>query len=225
VPKATKICVLLISPNMSSKLDLLKIPPDVQQRILLNENLSILDFLQFRLPVVARSPITDCQKYLSSLPPTITSIKEIQSIPTPSLDVINELARVPDVTFYRSILCPHAPGLINEALPMWILDYWTQLTRIRPLKNQWAGAEESLQAQKSSRNHSLNTKGLIIQIYNALACTSWSGIIKGFQASITMDHLSHYLMKNWLTDEHETKCYTYCSKKYGGRGIVMALRL
>lgn len=190
---------------MSSEIDLLEIPPEVQQKILPDESLSILDFLQFPLPAVARSPINDCRKYLSSRLPTITSVDQIQTVPTPSLDVIKELARSPDITLYRSILCPHAPGLLDEGLPMWIISYWMQIADIRPLKTRWAGAEQSLQALKNSKASTTNTKGLMIETYNALACTSWSGVIKGFPASITTDHLSHYLTKDWLTDEHENQ--------------------
>ena len=115
---------------MSSEIDLLEIPPEVQQKILPDESLSILNFLQFPLPALARSPINDCQKYLSSLLPTITSLEQIQTILTPSLDVVKELVRLPDITFYQSILCPHTPGLLGEGLPMWILNYWMEITNI-----------------------------------------------------------------------------------------------
>ena len=48
-------------------------------------------------------------------------------------------------------------------------------------------------------------KGLINQVYNALACISWAGNINRFLASISTDHLATYLTKDWFSDEHENQ--------------------
>lgn len=184
---------------------LIEIPPDIRQKILPNENLSILDFLQFSLPVVARTPITNGQQYFSTLTPTITIIEEIKFIPTPPLTILDDLVKRPEASFSQSVLCLHAPGLAGKRLPMWILSYWVEVTRIRPLKVKWGGAEENLQALKISKSCTDKTRVLILQVYNELACLSWSGDIKGFFATISTDHLSTYLTKKWLSDEHENQ--------------------
>ncbi|KDR65394.1 hypothetical protein GALMADRAFT_26651, partial [Galerina marginata CBS 339.88] len=53
--------------------------------------------------------------------------------------------------------------------------------------------------------HTNDTKGLMTRVYNALACISWAGDINGFSASISTDHLTTYLTKEWLSDEHENQ--------------------
>jgi Ulp1 family protease len=88
---------------------------------------------------------------------------------------------------------------------MWILSYWVEVARIRPLKVKWEGAEENLQAWKISKSCTDKTRVLILQVHNELACLSWSGDIKGSFATISTDHLSTYLTKKWLSDEHENQ--------------------
>jgi hypothetical protein len=62
-----------------------------------------------------------------------------------------------------------------------------------------------LSLQKHSKQHTDDTKGLISQVYNAPACISWAGDIKGFSASIPTFHLARYLTREWFTDEHENQ--------------------
>ncbi|KAH9955393.1 hypothetical protein BGW80DRAFT_1188781, partial [Lactifluus volemus] len=88
---------------------------------------------------------------------------------------------------------------------MWTLSYWVQVFHLRPLKKKWLDAEESLQKQSHSKQRTDDTKGLVSQVQNALACISWAGDIKGFSASISTVHLTTYLTREWLTDEHENQ--------------------
>jgi hypothetical protein len=180
------------------------IPLEIQGEILPNKNLSVIDFLKSPLPAVARSPITNPDEYLSPLSPTITSIKEIKSIPTPPPTVLDKLIRSPNITSSQSVLCPHTVGLTSERLPIWILDYWNQVAHIRPVKVKWGAAEDNLQIQMCNKT-SQDTKPLIIQVYNALACLAWSVNIKGFWASITSDYLTPYFTKEWFSDEQENQ--------------------
>ena len=103
-------------------------PPEIWAEILPDKNFSVIDFLKFHLPVPTRSPITNLHEYLSHLSPTITNINEMKSIPTPPATVLNELIQSPDAALSQSVLCLHAVGLSGEWLPMWILDYWNQVT-------------------------------------------------------------------------------------------------
>jgi hypothetical protein len=185
-----------------------QIPPEIHKAILPDEDLSILDILKFPLPAVARS-ITgpyQVQNFLSHLIPTVTTINEIQVIPTPPLTVLDELVRSPDLSVSQSVLCSHMRGLgSTERLPIWILSYWIQVSQLRPLKKKWLDADESLQKQEYSKQHTDDTKVMIKQVYNALACISWASNIQGFSASITTDHLATYLTKGWFSDEHENQ--------------------
>jgi len=113
------VCILdsSYSTVMAKGPQLPQIPPTVQQSILPDKDLSIVDFLKFRLPAAARSfdgSFTPSQEFLSSLSPTITTIEEIQVIPTPPLAVLNELVNMPELSVSQSVLCLHAPGFIAE---------------------------------------------------------------------------------------------------------------
>jgi hypothetical protein len=172
------------------------------------DKLSVLDILKFHLPAAARSidgSFNHSQKFLSTLTPTVTNIKEIRTIPTPPLAILDELVKAPELLSSQSVLCLHAPGFITEHLPMWTLSYWVQVFHLRPLKKKWLDAEESLQKQSHSKQHTSDTKGLVSQVQNALACISWAGNIKGFSASISTVHLTTYLTHEWFTDEHENQ--------------------
>ena len=51
------------------------VPQDIRAWILPDRDMSVVDFLKFPLPIVSCSPVTDPQKYLSPLSPTITNLK------------------------------------------------------------------------------------------------------------------------------------------------------
>jgi hypothetical protein len=75
--------------------------------------MSILDFLQFQLPAAARAfdgSIDPPEKILSDLAPSITSVTDIQAIPTPLLAMLNMVIGTKDLSWSQSILCLHAPG-------------------------------------------------------------------------------------------------------------------
>ena len=190
----------------------MNIPSEIQAEILPDKNLSVIDFLKFPLPAVSRSPITNLHAYLSPLSPTITSTNEIKNIPTPPPTVLDKLIQSPDVASSQSVLCPHAFGLTGERLPIWILDYWNQVTRIRPVKVKWGAAEDNLQIQNKT---SQDTKSLINEVYNTLACLSWSVDIKGFWASITSDYLTPYFTKEWFSDEQENQMLYLLQQQVG----------
>src|SRR6266545_3532285 len=71
--------VLLVAPQVSATMDrdihLPQIPPKILDLVLPDKELSILDFLKFRLPAVAQAAngfFDPSQKFLSSLTPTLT---------------------------------------------------------------------------------------------------------------------------------------------------------
>ena len=212
--------VLLVAPQVSATMDrnihLPQIPPKILDLVLPDKELSILDFLKFRLPAVARAAngfFDPSQKFLSSLTPTLTKIEEIQAIPTPPLAVLDGLVKAPELLQSQSILCLHAPGFIMEWLPMWAISYWVQVFYLRPLKKKWLDAEEALQKQEYGKGRTDDTNSLTKQVHNALACISWAGNINGFSASITTDHLATYLTKNWFSDEHENQMLYFLQRE------------
>jgi hypothetical protein len=201
-------------------------PPEIQQIILPNKELSVVYFLKFCLTAATRffdGSFAPSQKLRSSLTPTITTIEEIQAIPTPPFAVLDELMKAPELSVSQSILSLHAPGFITERLPMWTLSYWVQVFHLRPLKKKWLDTEESLGEYLQSKRRTDDTRSLIKQVHSALACISWAGKLKGFSASITTDHLATYLTKNWFTDEHENQMLYLLQKEVSrtrrGEGI------
>ena len=209
----TKSCCSSFSSliNMAKETELPQIPPEILQEILPDKNLSILDFLKFHLPAAAQAidGSNQLQNFLSSTTPTITSIDEIRTIPTPPLAVLNlvlnKLVKAPDLSALWSVLFPHAPGLIGERLPIWVISYWVQVSHLRSVKKKWLEAEEALRKQEHSKGRTDHSKGLIKQVYNMLACISWASNINRFSASITTDHLATYLTKDWFSDEHKNQ--------------------
>lgn len=190
---------------MANSPPLPQIPPEIQQCILPNKDSSVTTFLKFRLPAAARTAdgsFNQSQKLLSNLIPTITDIEDICAIPTPPLAIVNKLIKAPELSESQSI---HAPELTTHRLPLWIISYWIQVFHLRPLKKKWLDAEEALHKQEHGKGHTIETKGLINRVYNALACISWAGNINGFSASISTDHLATYLTKDWFSDEHENQ--------------------
>ncbi|PPQ88837.1 hypothetical protein CVT25_010268 [Psilocybe cyanescens] len=159
-----------------------KIPPEIEKIIIPDQDLSVLDFLQFWLPGASQAfngSINLPEKFLSSLAPSTISMADIQAIPTPPLAVLNTL--------------------------IYAKDYWVQVLHLQPLKKKWVNAQESLQKQGTHRQCTEDTRALIKKVYNKLACISWASNMNGFPATITTDHLATYLTKNWLSDEHENQ--------------------
>ena len=190
---------------MANSPPLPQIPPEIQQCILPNKDSSVTTFLKFRLPAAAQTAdgsFNQSQKLLSNLIPTITDIEDICAILTPPLAIVNKLIKAPELSESQSI---HAPELTTHRLPLWIISYWIQVFHLRPLKKKWLDAEEALHKQEHGKGHTIETKGLINCVYNALACISWAGNINGFSASISTDHLATYLTKDWFSDEHENQ--------------------
>jgi len=188
----------------------LEIPPDKRKELLPDATLSILDFLQFSFPApVSSSSVASAinvDKHLSSLPPNVLNAQAIRSAPMLPISVIEHLLGSPRLSASQSILCVPVHSTIGEQrLPRWVLTYWNEITRLRPLRSRWTDAEDQLQALRKHKARSENTAALVGRAYNALASTSWSANIKGFSASIPTYHLSTYLTRQWLSDEHENQ--------------------
>lgn len=161
------------------------IPPDVKDSIPLNKDLSIIDFLQFPLPGIARestSPaiLGQAKSFFSTLYPTITDPEVIPKILLPPLPILKQLSQDIDLTSTQSIICQHAPGFAGDRFPLWILTYWMEVAQIWPLKKKWVLAEVALETRKKNRTCTNETKTLISQVYNSLACIPWAGSINGF---------------------------------------------
>ncbi|KAF4612920.1 hypothetical protein D9613_010721 [Agrocybe pediades] len=188
--------------------DLLSIPPDIQDHILPRRTLSVAEFLKFPLPSpTPRHTVTDVDLYLSSFHPTVTCTDKILDIPIPPTTVLLNLTKSVKTHDTNSILCPHTSELQEEQrLPLWIVDYWTQISAIQPVQQKWKCAAKNLQELENveDKEHSGNRKTLS-EIRDMLHWIGWAEKINGFPASISTVFLTPYFTKQWLTDEQENQ--------------------
>ncbi|KAF4621853.1 hypothetical protein D9613_012075 [Agrocybe pediades] len=188
--------------------DLLSIPPDIQDHILPRRTLSVAEFLKFPLPPpTPRHTVTDVDLYLSSFHPTVTCTDKILDIPIPPTTVLLNLTKSVKTHDTNSILCPHTSELQEEQrLPLWIVDYWTQISAIQPVQQKWKCAAKNLQELENveDKEHSGNRKTLS-EIRDMLHWIGWAEKINGFPASISTVFLTPYFTKQWLTDEQENQ--------------------
>ncbi len=168
--------------------------------------LSVLDLLNHSfLPIIQSFNATDLSSFLSPLPPTTTTVTEIQVIPIPPISVVKQLSSKLALTSAKSIICIHAPGSSNMRIPLWVITYWLETIRIKPIKQKWVAAEEKLQSLKKRRDRMDETLALIKRVYDMLGCLSWNEDISGFSTKMSTHYLSTYLTTDWLSDLHESQ--------------------
>ena len=89
----------------------------------------VLDILKFHLPAVACSinrSFHYSQRFLSTLTPIVTNIKEIWTIPTPPLAVLNDLVQAPELLSSQSVLSA-CTSFYHRTITDVDPSYWVQL--------------------------------------------------------------------------------------------------
>ena len=190
-----------------------KIPPDAHKYLLPHQDMSIMEFLKFKVPMIqpASTSFTKPEQYFLTGAPNTVDLHDIQHLPTPPYNVIESLARSMSEsvtvtgTQYQSIQCPHVSKAEGTQYPLWIIQYWVELIPIHKIRQKWLKADESLQKQ-SKPHHGIpaSDPGLIRNVYNALSCIPWNRNIQGFSASVGTEYLAAYTTTEWLNDEHIT---------------------
>jgi len=182
------------------------IPLKLCPQFLPANKLSVLNLLNHPFPPIIRSfNSSDLSSFLSPLPPTTITVTEIQVIPVPPISIVEQLASDPALTSAKSIICIHAPGSSDMRIPPWVITYWLETIRIKPIKQKWVVAEEKLQSLKQRRDRTDETLALIKRVYDMLGCLSWNEDISGFSTKIPIHYLSTYLTTEWLSDLHESQ--------------------
>jgi hypothetical protein len=184
-----------------------KIRPEIWTKIIPNPNLSVLDIQKFPLPelAISKSPSEQIQKLLSCLTPNITDIKEIIVLPTPSEVLLKNLLKCPEIGQSQSFICEHLHGRKGLRVPLWTISYWLEVLKIRSIKLLWASAQRNLDFLQKEHPLTNNIMDLIKQVSSVLSNLSWKDKIKGFAAKLPPEHLTSYLTRKWLTDEHENQ--------------------
>ena len=127
--------IAMLSPTFRYIHPSLEIPAEVQAQILPDASLSVLDFLQFPLPII--SGAATCHKpsdFFSSHTPTIHDIQVIKLIPIPPAKTVTDIVAVCKgaiMSGTRSVKCPHAPSASKEKLPVWVILYWAEVLQLR----------------------------------------------------------------------------------------------
>jgi hypothetical protein len=161
------------------------IPSPVAIELLPNASLSVLEFLEFRLPVISLSKILAPAKFFSKLNPTITHTDILRGIAVPSDETLADLGaacRAAIPSGIALIQCPHITTNPEKRLPLWVILYWTEASNLRKKhRSPWAEAEDCLRQrqQRWKGNDPIASHQLINQVYDTLGSLPWSGNIKG----------------------------------------------
>jgi hypothetical protein len=183
-----------------------EIPPDVRQYLLPHQDMSVMEFMKFRVPMIQPSTsFTKPEQYFLTGAPNTNDLQDIQHLPMPPHNVVESLAKSMLVTKSQSIQCPHVSTVKDVQYPLWIIQYWVELISVRRICQKWLKADESLQKQSQPHNGIPATDPrLICDVYNALSCIPWNRNIRGFSASAGTEYLTAYATTEWLNDDHIT---------------------
>jgi hypothetical protein len=117
----------MLSPTLRYIHPLLEIPAGIQAQAFPDVSLSVLDFLQFPLPVISgTAPRHKPSEFFSSDPPTMDDIRVIQKIPIPPVKIVRELTATCKAALAsgtKSVKCQHSPSASGHNLLVWVIPY------------------------------------------------------------------------------------------------------
>ena len=181
-----------------------KIPPKIRTKIIPNQDLSVLDIQKIPFPKISITKNTSpqIQIFLSRLTPNTNDITEISLLPMPSEALLKDLLKCPEIKKSQSFICEHLHGHTGLRVPLWTIGYWLEVLKIHSIKLLWASAQRNLDLLQKGH---LLTDNIIEQVSSVLEKLSWKNQIKGVPADLPPEHLTSYLTRKWLTDEHENQ--------------------
>ena len=181
----------------------------VEAQILPSPNLSILELLQYDLPIqhptFLPSQIAD---FFDTNSPSETDPNIIQKIPTPSKEVILSLRKrlMTAKSSDMSIKCIHSVATAGTTYPLWIVAYWEKVPSVREIRDSWRKGEVYLRDCFQRWRKNKNTEGVNVvnQIFDVLTIVQWSDKLCGFStnAAEDLDSLTYYASCKWLTGDH-----------------------
>jgi hypothetical protein len=189
----------------------LRIPKNAADQLLPSPSLSLLEFLEFRLPIISSSKVLAPAKFFSDLDPAIMGTDLPQGIVVPSDETVVALAEACKSAIKsgaKSVLSPHIQSNPDNRLPLWTITYWTEVSSLRKTwRTPWIEAEDYL----STRQQRWKGKGatashqIINNVYDALSSISWAGNVRGFSNEEPLYTLATYATHHWLSDVHENQ--------------------
>jgi hypothetical protein len=198
------------------------LPEDIEAQILPSFKLSILELLQYNLPIqhpnFQPSQISD---FFDKNGPNQTDPNIISRIPTPSKEVILSLQKhlvKATKNSDMSIKCIHSIAAEGMTYPLWIIAYWVKVGSVRDIRDSWRKAEVYLRGCLQRWRKKKNTEGVNVvnQIFDALAIVRWSDKLCGFTANAaeSLDNITYYASSKWLTGDMPTKCLIFFVKVF-----------
>jgi hypothetical protein len=191
----------------------LEIPAEVQSEVFPDVSLSVLDFLQFPLPIVSGTATRHKPSdFFSKDQPNTQNIKAVQKIPVPPAKTVAELVvlcKTAVLSGTHSLKCLHVPSASAERFPVWVIPYWAEVLVLRTTSRKaWGQAEEFLRLHKRAWKKMADgekTDSIIQEAYDTLACIPWSGNIRGFDEREPLHKLATYASRSWLGTTHENQ--------------------
>jgi len=186
------------------------IPPDLYSSLVPAANLSVLQLVKYRLPLVLPSfPLTTTRDFFDPLPESPVDIAAIQDIPSPPLSIVQALQKDLEIgvgTGHHSIHCIHVPSTLERTYPLWIVTYWVEMFAVRQACDTWMVAEDNL----CKMSHWWKAKGkseslqVIDQCHAALSVLCWGDKLCGFSpnAEEDIESLALYISDKWLKGAH-----------------------
>jgi hypothetical protein len=186
----------------------LNIPPDILQRILPRQTLSISDFLSFPIQISAPNPpqFTTQETYISTMLPDATpeELDIFLSSATPPLPLLQELVSFLQVNHdsdpdARSLACQATQSTEVKYFPLWVITYWNALQLVCDARKCWETANRSLQKLSQDKG----TAEVVMEVRRTLEELEWYGSVRGFSDSHEIDCLHKYMTTAWLGTIHE----------------------
>ncbi|KAG2067101.1 hypothetical protein BDR04DRAFT_1028389, partial [Suillus decipiens] len=192
---------------------LLELPEDVLTQILPHKDLSVLEFLSFKLPaIMVTTKHMSVEAFFSEDQPTFRDAQLIQDFPIPSTQTLDMLCKSSSKAVENGALPPKCAHLVGNAtktrLLLWVLTYWCEVTMLcHKHLEPWIRAEQNMErrTQLWKNKEGEEAQRLITKIYNALTCISWSGKLSGFATAEPVVELASYATDEWLSDVHENQ--------------------
>jgi hypothetical protein len=216
-------------PLLQTMVEKLQIPPDIVLQLLPNENITIINFLGFPLPLTAApsSEIFTPKQFLSNHLPDVTSLDIIRSTPTPSEAIIRGLVSAIKAASdaVESITCPHVASASPKHFPVWLAAYWFELLLVRQIRKCWSSAEKGLQKIMGLQKDLANVKDttqLVDHAYGVFTCLPWTGVLHGFSEAEPVWHLYKYATNDWLSTVHENQLLDVLRESFTRQQVTTA---
>ena len=134
----------------------LHIPPSCVEDLLPKPSLSMLEFLEFKLPIInSLKTLTSPSNFFSKVDANILETSLLCGITVSSNETLAEIGSACQKAIQDgaiSVLCHHIYTSQEKCLPVWVVPYWTEVSSLRKHDcPHWAEAAECLQDHQQKR--------------------------------------------------------------------------